>query len=164
MTGFADLPERILGPLEGVSDAAWHDSPDGRWGPGQIVAHLAVAMENSATAFESRVDKPPMERRPVSLVLRVARLVVFTTGRFPRGRKAPPTALPPVRPERAATEDQFRRAVERFLALERRLLPQRERDLFVKHPVFGDLTLREFMRFHVVHAEHHRRQILERLG
>ena len=36
-------------------------------------------------------------------------------------------------------------------------------ELFVKHPVFGDLTLGEFMTFHVRHAEHHAKQVKARI-
>ena len=40
----------------------------------------------------------------------------------------------------------------------------RRHDLFVKHPRLGDLTLEEWMRFHVIHARHHARQIRDRLA
>jgi len=54
--------------------------------------------------------------------------------------------------------------VARFLELEHLLLPARRYDLFVKHPRLGDLTLEEWERFHVIHARHHAKQILARVG
>jgi len=54
--------------------------------------------------------------------------------------------------------------VTRFLALARELLPDRQADLFVRHPAFGDLTLPEWLRFHVRHCAHHARQIRARLA
>jgi hypothetical protein len=52
----------------------------------------------------------------------------------------------------------------RFLELARTLLPRRAEDLLVKHPVLGDLTLEEWMRFHIVHCRHHAKQIRDRMG
>ena len=40
----------------------------------------------------------------------------------------------------------------------------RRHDLFVKHPRLGDLTLEEWMRFHVIFSRHHARQIRDRLA
>src|SRR5437879_293583 len=54
--------------------------------------------------------------------------------------------------------------VELWDQVDRALLPERRADLFVKHPRMGDLTVEEWMRFHVIHARHHARQLRERLG
>jgi hypothetical protein len=164
VTPFAELPDLLLAPLEGKPEAAWLAAPAGRWCPGQIVDHVAAAIEASARAFESRAARPPMSRRPRALWQAAAQQLVFLTGLFPRGRRAPEVALPAVAPDRAATQARLRAAVQHTLDLERRLMPARSADLFVKHPVFGDMTLREFMTFHVRHAEHHARQIRDRLS
>lgn len=164
MTAFSRLPDIVLGPLTAAGADVWSRSVDGQWSPGEIVAHLVAAMERSATGFESRADHAPMKRRPGTVFQRLARLMVLKAGRFGPKRKAPEGTGPPASPDRAATEAAFRSCVQRFLDLERRLLPQRERDLYLKHPVLGDLTLREFMRFHVVHAKHHAKQIRQRMS
>ena len=164
MTPFAGLPDLLLEPLQGQPETAWLAAPAGRWCPGQIVDHVAAAIETSAQAFESRAAKPPMQRRPRPLYLAAIQRLLFMTGVFPRGRRSPESALPAAAPDRPATESRLRAAVKHMLELEQRLLPARAGDLFVKHPVFGDLTLREFMTFHVRHAEHHARQIRDRLA
>lgn len=128
------------------------------------MAHVNAALERSAAGFESRAEHAPMKRRPQPLKVTIARMVVLGTGWFPKGRKAPDGTSPEANPDRGATEAALRRNVERFLELERKLLPRRENDLFLKHPVLGDLTLREFMRFHVVHARHHAKQIRRIVG
>lgn len=163
MTAFGVLAETILAPLAGRSDADWFRAPPGKWSPGEIVHHLTVAIDNSGMGFASREGKPPMRRRPLTPYQRVARLLIFGLGWFPPGRKSPAAALPAARPERAATETQLREAVARFVGLAGRLLPARSHDLFVKHPVMGDLTLPEWERFHVLHAAHHLKQIRARL-
>jgi hypothetical protein len=164
VTAFKDLADYILAPLHGRAEEAWHAAPPGKWSPAEIVDHLATAMENSAKGFASRADKPPMTRRPLGMPQRVAQAVVLRMGWFPGRRVAPETTRPQAHPDRAATEAKLRRAVDAFLELERTLLPARATDLFLKHPVLGDLTFAEFMCFHVRHAEHHRKQMVERLG
>ena len=164
MTDFKDVPELLLGPLAGRGEADWFRAPDDAWSPAMIVDHVTISIENSARAFTSREDKPPMARRPRPLVQVLACHLVLTTGWFPPGRRAPETTTPSTRPDRAATEARLRAGVAAFLDLEQRLLPRRAFDLYVKHPVLGDLTLGEFMTFHVRHAAHHRKQIVKRLA
>lgn len=163
MIEFKNIPALMLGPLESRGDEAWFHARPGKWCPGQVVDHVTTSIEKSALALRSRVEKPPMHRRPLAFTQRIFKLVVFGTGFFPPGRKAPETALPQERPERAATERRLREAVALFLELERALLPARANDLFVKHPIFGDLALGEWMLFHRRHATHHAKQVRARV-
>ena len=162
MRDFRDIPERLLGPLSGRGDDAWFMAPPGKWCPGEIVDHVATAMENSARGFASRLDKPAMTRRPRSMVQRVASFLVLSLGWFPVRRQAPESTRPATRPDRAATEAKLKDACTRLIELEK-TLAHRSGDLFLKHPVLGDLTIGEFNRFHVRHAEHHRKQVVARL-
>jgi hypothetical protein len=164
MNGFDRIPDDLLAPFAGRPDAAWSRTPPGKWSPGQVVDHVTTAIENSARGFRSRLDKPPMRRRPRTPVQVVACAVIFATGWIPPGRKAPETALPKAAPDRAETEQRLRAAVGEMLELERLLLPARARDLFVKHPILGDLTITEWQTFHVRHAAHHRKQIVARVN
>jgi hypothetical protein len=164
MTALAELSTVVLGPLAGRPEASWQQAPPGKWTPAQIVEHLALAMESSAAPFAARRGKGPMARRPTTLREKLAKLLVLGLGRFPPGRKAPQGTAPAPRVERSAAEARFRAALAAWDVLERELLPARRSDLFVKHRRFGDLTLEEWMRFHVVHARHHARQIRDRLG
>lgn len=163
MKRFSDLPDIVLGPLKDRPDADWQQTPPGRWTPAQIVEHLALALEWSATGFEERRARDPMIRRPSAMSQRVAKVLVMDFGWFPPFLKAPDRSTPAPHVERAAAEAHFRRGVERNEELARLLLPARGRDLFVKHVRMGDLTLPEWMEFHVIHARHHARQIRARL-
>jgi hypothetical protein len=163
MIPISDIPGLMLGPLAGKGDEAWFHAPPGKWCPGQVVDHVATALENSAKALRSRVDKPPMRRRPRGPREVVAKFLVFAFGFFPPGRRAPETSLPAQRPERGPTEKKLTDAVAAFLELERTLLPARAGDLFVKHPIFGDLTLGEWLTFHRRHATHHAKQVRARV-
>lgn len=164
MTNFADLPDFVLGPLVGRSDAEWHKAPPGKWDAAQIVEHLALGLEWSANGFEERRARDPMVRRPLRLAERVAKVLAMDIGWFPPGLEAPSKAVPAPQVERAAAESHFRQGVARNLELARLMLPARAHDLFIKHPRMGDLTLEEWMEFHVRHARHHVRQIRERMA
>ncbi len=164
MTDFADLPELVLGPLVKHADDDWYRAPAGKWTPAQIVEHLALGLEWSATGFEERRARDPMLRRPLTLPQRVTKFLVMGLGWFPVPVKSPDRAVPPPQCDRSAAEAHFRRGVERNLELAKLLLPARGRDLFVKHPWMGDLTLSEWMDFHVRHARHHVRQIRQRIA
>ena len=105
-----------------------------------------------------------MKRRPRSALQLLGDLVMLKIGWIPSGFRAPDVTRPAERPEAAVVERMLREGVTRFLALERELLPGRAADLFVKHPRLGDLTLPEWLRFHVRHCAHHAKQIRARLA
>jgi hypothetical protein len=158
------LPAIVLEPWQGRSDAEWQGAPAGQWTPAQIVEHLAIGIRFSAEKFEERRDRPAMRRRPRSFIERLAGVSILGLGWYPQGFKAPEGTIPPAHVTRAAAEAHFRDGVAKWAALERELFARRPRDLFVKHPRLGDLTMSEWLRFHMVHARHHARQIKQRIG
>lgn len=164
MTPFAAIPDLVLGPLAGRPEADWYKAPPGKWCAAQIVQHLAIGIDGSGRAFEARRGKPPMRRRPRTSGQRLAWWLVLRLGWMVPGRESPPDVRPADRPDAAGVARQLRDGVTRFLQLERELLPARSRDLFVKHPYLGDLTLPEWLRFHALHSLHHAKQIRARLA
>jgi hypothetical protein len=164
MSALAELSTIVLGPLTGRSDAEWQRGPAGKWTPAQIVEHLAISMNSSADKFEHRRDYAPMTPRRRGLVERLAKFAILGVQWYPQGFRAPEITTPAAGVSRSAAEADFRNGLRRWEALERELLPARRRDLLVKHPRLGDLTLEEWMRFHVVHARHHAKQIRQRVS
>src|ERR1043166_6716675 len=148
---FAAIPDTVLGPLARRSEAEWHRAPPGKWTPAQIVQHLAISVDGSSRVFQERRAKPAMRRRPRPLRQRLAHFLYLDVGWIPSGRRAPEVTEPAEHPDARVVERQLRDGVTRFVALARELLPARRADLFVRHPVFGDLTLPEWLRFHVRH-------------
>jgi len=163
MQHFDDLPDIVLGPLADRPEAHWYAAPSGKWCAAQIVEHLALGLEWSARKFEERRSRDPMVRRPRSLFERGAHFLIMNLGWFPSGFEAPSASVPAARVEGGIAESHFRHGVARHQELARLLLPARARDLLVRHPRFGDLTLPEWLEFHVRHARHHARQIRARL-
>jgi hypothetical protein len=84
-------------------------------------------------------------------------------GQFPRGRKAPEATTPPEHPDVDLVAAQYRMGVERFVTMVETWPEKQQLEIFVKHPLLGDLNLPEWARFHYVHARHHARQIRARL-
>jgi uncharacterized protein DUF1569 len=164
MTPIAELPALVLGPLQGRADSEWERGPAGKWTPAQIVEHLALGLTLSAETFLSRKNHAPMKRRSRTPAEQIARLFIFGLRRFPPGRKSPERTTPPPQIDHRAAEEHFLAGVEAWDQVDRALLPERRADLFVKHPRMGDLTVEEWMRFHVIHARHHAKQIRQRVG
>jgi hypothetical protein len=164
MKHFSDLPAIVLGPLATRPDADWYQAPAGRWTAAQIVEHLALGLQWSAAGFEDRRARDPMVRRPLKLRERAARVFILDLGVFPPFLRAPERAIPPEKIERHVAEEHFRNGFERIQEVAKLLLPARSRDLFVKHPRLGDLTLPEWMEFHLRHARHHAKQIRRRIA
>ena len=163
MTRLVDLPDLVLRPFAERPHDAWYVAPAGKWNSAQIVEHLALGIEWSATGFDERRARDPMVRRPRSMAQRVARVLVMHLGWFPPGITAPSGAIPTPHVDRTVAEHRFRHAVQRLQEVAGLLLPARAKDLFVKHPRMGDLTLPEWIEFHVRHARHHVRQMWERM-
>jgi len=164
MRPLGELPDLVLGPLRGRADSEWERGPVGKWTPAQIVEHLALGLTLSAATFQSRKNHAPMKRRRRTPAEQIARLFIFGLRWFPPGRKAPERTTPPPQIDRRAAEAHFLAGIEAWDQVDRALLPERRADLFVKHPRMGDLTVEEWMRFHVIHARHHARQIQQRVG
>lgn len=160
----AELAELVLGPLRGRPDGDWERGPAGKWTPAQIVEHLALGITLSAETFLARRQHGPMRRRRRTPAEQVARFFIFGLRWFPPGRKAPERTKPATAITRAVVEPHFLAGVELWDQVDRALLPERRNNLFVKHPRMGDLTVEEWMRFHLIHARHHARQIRERVG
>lgn len=160
----SQLSTLVLGPLRGRSDSEWERAPAGKWSPAQIVEHLALGLNLSAETFLARRNHGPMARRPRTPAEQIATFLIFGLRWFPPGRKAPERTTPAPQIDRASAEAHFLAAVEQWDQIDRALLPERRADLFVKHPRMGDLTVQEWMRFHLIHARHHARQIRQRVG
>jgi len=160
----ASLPDVVLGPLTSRSEEDWYRAPSGKWCAAQIVEHLAISVDASSGKFEERRAREPMVRRPRTLFQRLAYLLIMRIGWIPRLFNAPAATRPSGHPDSAAVAARLREGVARFERLAALLLPARGNDLFVRHPVLGDLNLGEWLHFHDWHFRHHAKQVRERLA
>ncbi|NIM49242.1 MAG: DUF1569 domain-containing protein [Gemmatimonadales bacterium] len=158
----ARLESLVLNPLRGLSDDEWHRAPKGKWTVAQIVEHLSISVDLVAGLFEKRANKKGMRRRatPVQGLLRHLILGLET---IPPGLRAPEAARPSEKPDPELMLAQFRMGVERLKAFVEQWPEERQLQVFVRHPLLGDLNLPEWVRFHYLHNRHHARQMEDRL-
>ena len=158
----AALEPLILGRLRGLSGEDWYRRVPGKWSIAQIVRHLSIGVDYSATTFDARAGKTDMHRRatPRQALLRH---LILGLGKLPKGREAPAGSTPEDRPDPEAATAQFRMGIAKLETMVESWPAERQTSVFVRHPVFGDLNLPEWVRFHYVHCRHHGRQIEARV-
>lgn len=138
--------QSMLEEFRGLSAQAQVQVPSiSRWGVGMHVQHCLIAM----VAFLEGLlqSSPPMPVRQFSL----RKLIVFMTGKIPRGRaKAPKIS----RPDPDVCLDELKELHEKIdlLLKEVRLL---DKDAWCAHPYFGPLGRDEVLKFIVIHNNHH---------
>lgn len=158
----AALEPMILTPLRDVRGDDWHAAPKGRWTLAQILQHLAIGVDRVVAQLEERRDRTGMRRRATPKQA-IARHLVLGVGRIPRGRKTPEVAHPDDRPDPELAAAEYRMGVERLVALAEGMPAERQTQVFVQHPILGDLNVPEWVRFFYVHNRHHLHQISVRL-
>ncbi|MFQ5703290.1 MAG: DinB family protein [Gemmatimonadales bacterium] len=148
----------VLDPVADLKEDDWYRSPDGKWNVAQVVEHLAISMDLVATGFEARAEKTGMERRATPSQS-VVRHMLLGPGKLPAGMEAPDYTRPSEGPDREQITARFRMGVERTRVLLEQWPEERQLEVFLRHPIMGDLNLPEWVRFHFVHCKHHGRQI-----
>jgi hypothetical protein len=158
--------EMLAAPLAGCSaeQLARHPAGDpARWSAWQLIEHLSATWRATTNGIEDRLKKNrPLRTRP-TLAQRFIQLAVCECGYFPNGRKAPL----PVQPGNVQTEPlSGNDVIARFSAtldVMDRMLNQIESQWkdapVLTHFLLGPLSVRQWRRFHRVHARHHVAQI-----
>lgn len=152
--------------LRGLNLAATQAHPGGDkdvWSVQQVIEHLLATYSACTAGVESRLAKGRPLESPLTFKARVMQFTLIDAGYFPPGRKAPEPVRPGVvdlNPQDGVGLD---RAVSTALskldeALNRveAVYPSRT---VVTHMVLGPLTVRQWRKFHRVHARHHAKQI-----
>lgn len=134
-----------------------------RWSIQQIVQHLLLTYNSTATSLESRLAKgrPTLSRtRPQH---RAIQFVVLTLGRMPGGRQAPPEVTPSPETTPLSGEQLTQEVVKALLRLDD-IFAQAEETFgsipCQSHFALGPLSASQWRRFHLTHGRHHIRQIL----
>lgn len=86
--------------------------------------------------------------------------IIYILGKFPRGKVRAPR---PVRPSEEMDKIKTEKHLEKT-KLAYAELANLENGVFFKHPIFGNLQLRDSIRFLEMHTEHHLRIIREIVG
>jgi hypothetical protein len=142
-----------------VPASAWtRPAAPGKWSPGQVTEHVALAYELSLAVLRKTYTGFSLPRlmRPFARKVFLAR--VLRRGAFGTGNQAPEPLRPS--PSPAGPEMLTARLQSSSAALEADLaVATRAGQTAVDHPFFGRLPLTDLLRLQVIHTQHHRRQL-----
>ncbi len=154
------LKENLESAVEGMSSEqlSWH--LPGKWCAAELLEHLYLTYTGTIQGLERvmRKGKPLASR--ASMAQRVLTLVVVGLGHMSAGRKAPamvvPKGLPP---------EQVRSEIGAKLAAMDAIIAQCEARFghevkLLDHPILGPLSATQFRKLHLVHGQHHLKQLL----
>ena len=160
------LQREIASSLRGLdaNQTQLHPSahPD-KWSIQQIVEHLHLTYSATEIAINARLTKRTPTRAQSTFRQRVFQYAVCRCGYFPLGRAAPAMVMPQPTTHPLSGKDLTEATGEHLTQLD--LLFTEAETLFgptsrcASHAVIGPLTINQWRRFHLVHGEHHLKQI-----
>jgi uncharacterized protein DUF1569 len=156
----AKLKEGLESAMEGLSgqQMSWH--APGKWCAAEVLEHLYLSYVGTINGFERlmKAGKPLATR--ASMSHRVQSFVVVGVGYMPPGRKAPAVAEPKGVPmEKVRSEIGAKLvAMDAIIAESEARFGGRVRVL--DHPILGPLSAPQWRKLHVVHGQHHLKQLL----
>src|SRR6266436_5717168 len=154
------LKQSLESAVEGMSSEqlSWH--PPGKWCAVEVLEHLYLTYAGTIQGFERvmRKGKPLASR--ASIAQRVLTWVVVGLGRMPAGRKAPAIVLP-----KGLPTEKVRNEIGAKMAAMDAIITQCEARFgghvkLLDHPILGPLTATQFRKLHLVHGQHHLKQLL----
>jgi Protein of unknown function (DUF1569) len=157
-----DLQRELESRAAAMSAEDTRPRQDGKWSVAEILEHLYLTYTGTIKGLNRVLEVgKPVARRP-SVKDRVRTFVVTGLGYFPEGRKAPAVTAP-----RALDVAMVRTQIGGQIAAMNDLLTQCATRFgggtrLLDHPVLGPLTADQWRKFHLVHGEHHLKQIEQR--
>jgi hypothetical protein len=159
------LEIEIMDALHGLDAVQTQASPagPGKWNIQQIVQHLFLTYVSTMDAVESRLMKGTPTKAKPTVKQRFAQFTLFKIHVHPDGRKAPAWVIPPALEPLQSGNDLTCSAAELLSDMDR-LFDDAEA-LFgsgpcITHFLLGPLTIEQWRKFHLLHGDHHVRQIL----
>ena len=133
-----------------------------KWSIAEIVEHLTRAYSGTAKGFERCLDKRAPLATSITLKQRLQQFALINLGYFPEGRQAPKHILPTGELDLGALLDAVRRDLSRLDESARKTKDALGGGKMLDHPILGALSIDQWLKFHVVHTEHHAKQIVQR--
>ena len=152
----------VIDVTRGAGDEVRLRRDPAKWSPVEIIEHLTRAYSGTAKGFERCLDKNTPLATSVTVRQRLRQFALITLGYFPEGRQAPKFIIPTGELDLAAVLDAVRRDLARLDETASRARQSLGPGRMLDHPSLGALTIDQWLKFHVVHTEHHARQIAKR--
>jgi len=154
------LRAEISSAIAGLSPEQFTGHPPGKWCIAEVLEHLYLTYTGTITGFERvmRKGKPLASR--ASMAQRALTFVVVGLGHMPAGRKAPAIVQP-----KGLPAEKVRNEIGAKIAAMDAIIAQCEvrfgsRVQLLDHPILGPLTATQFRKLHLVHGQHHLKQLL----
>lgn len=154
----------VLDATKGAGDESRVRRDPRQWSVVEIVEHLTRAYSGTAKGFERCVEKGAPLATGATLKQRLQQFALISLGFFPAGREAPKHILPTGELDLGAVIDAVRRDLARLDESATRARTRLGAGKMLDHPILGGLSVDEWLKFHVVHTQHHARQIQQRRG
>jgi Protein of unknown function (DUF1569) len=155
------LKESLQSAVEGMSSEqlSWH--PPGKWCAAELLEHLYLTYTGTIKGFERVVKNGKPLASRASMAQRVLTLVVVGLGHMPAGRKAPAMVLP-----KGLPAEEVRNQIGAKMVAMDAIIAQCEarfgrRVRLLDHPILGPLSAPQWRKLHLVHGQHHLKQILQ---
>ena len=151
-----------LNGLDAVQSQSRPAREPGKWSIQQVMEHLILTYGSSCDVVDGRVSKRTPTRASPTLMQRAGQFALLQCGYFPRGRTAPPMVTPPAKSEPlsgdalAAKGDDLLMRFDELAAEAERLFGEKRS---ISHGVLGPLSAAQWRQFHLLHGQHHLRQI-----
>jgi hypothetical protein len=158
------LKDELCAAVHGLNSTQTQLRPNGRpdaWTIQQIVEHLLLTYRGTVDVLETRLAKGvPTKKRP-TVGHRVAQFTVVKAGYFPRGMEAPEPVQPRASAARSGEElaASVHSEIDGLGALVDRCERVLGRERSVTHFILGPMSMAQWTRFHLVHGNHHVKQI-----
>jgi hypothetical protein len=136
----------------------------GKWSIQQIIEHLLLSYSGTELALNARLAKGTPTRAKPNLLQRASQYTLIHLGYFPIGREAPPLVTPPTTSHPLSGRELAEAAAEHLHRIDD-LSAEGEKlfgahDRCASHMVLGPLSINQWRRFHLIHGEHHLKQIV----
>jgi hypothetical protein len=135
------------------------------WSVQQVIEHLVLAMDQTVAALEQRLAKGRPERRSTrSRTEWLLQLMVLSAGHMPKGVGATRETIPPSQMPSMGIRELTERLESAIERLDAALEQSRQRfgmERVGRHFLLGPLRVDQWRRYHVLHLQHHARQMRE---
>ena len=152
----------LLDVTGGAGDEARVRRDPARWSVVEIVEHLTRAYSGTAKGFERCLEKGAPLATATTVKQSLQQFALINLGFFPEGRQAPKYIIPTGELDLPAVLAAARRDLARLDEAAAKTKQALGGGKMLDHPILGALTVDQWLRFHVVHTQHHARQIRSR--
>jgi hypothetical protein len=155
------LKQSLESAVEGMSSEQWSWHPSGKWCAAEVLEHLYLTYTGTIKGFERMMASGRPLASRASMAQRVRTLVVVGLGHMPAGVKAPAVAVPKGLPAETVRSDFGAKiaAMDAIIAQCEARFGHRVHVL--DHPILGPLTAPQWRKLHLVHGQHHCKQLLQ---